>query len=201
MDQKNLLAPWCANRQQQVLRVKSVQLDAALSWPAYNRYAYLIGVGVKLHHIPRHICGSAGSAIEQLERAQRLISFMDATGCLPIGTDECPRSHAGIPMLNHPDHVTWWLGANGEPLALYEPYTPQKDLLAEITARELPALVLPHPGIYGGGGRRSTSVFLADPENEAYLRQLSAVEWRKPMREIQDINWFDALNLGKGRQS
>ena len=196
-----LLAPCLANRQQRVLRVKVVQVAAALPWSTYYKYSYLNGVGVKLHRIPRHICGNAESAIEQLERAQRLISFMDATGCRPLAAQECPKSHCDIPLLDWPDHLTYWLGPDGEPLVLIEPYTSREDLHREITARKLTALVLPHPGIYGGGGGQTTSVLLATPQNAGCLYQLSEIEWRKPLGAVQDINWFEALNLGKGRQS
>lgn len=201
MDQKILLAPWFANRQQQVLRVKSVQVNAALPWSAYYRYEYLMGVGVKLHRIPRHICGNAASAVEQLERAQRLISFMDATGCRPLAAQECPESHRDIPLIDCPDHLTYWHEPNGEPLVLIEPYASREDLNKEIITRKLTALILPHPGIYGGGGGQTTSVLLAAPQNAGYLHQLSEIEWRKPLGAVQDINWFEALNLGKGRQS
>lgn len=197
----NLMAPWFANRQQQVLRVKVVQVDADLAWPAYYRYTYLSGVGVRLQHIPRHICGNAEPAIEQLERAQRLINFIDATGCRPLATEECPKSHCDVPELDWPDHLTYWLGPDGEPLVLVEPYTSREELQKEICARKLTALVLPHPGIYGGGGGQTTSVLLAAPQNAGCLHQLSEIEWRKPLGAVQDINWFEALNLGKGRQS
>jgi hypothetical protein len=30
---------------------------------------------------------------------------------------------------------------------------------------------------------------------------LSLIEWNKPMGVVKDINWFEALNLGKGRQA
>lgn len=201
MDYKKLMAPWCANRQQQVLRVKSVQVEAALPWSAYYRYSYLMGVGVKLHRIPRHICGNAASALEQLERAQRLVSFMDATGCRPLAAEEYPESHKAIPLLDWPDHLTYWHGPNGEPLVLIEPYTSLENLQEEITTRKLTAFILPQPGIYGGGGGQTTSVLLATPQNAGCLHQLSEIEWRKPLGAVQDINWFEALNLGKGRQS
>ena len=200
MNSKILMAPWCANRQQEVLRVKVVRVEAALAWSTYYRYSYLNGVGVKLHRIPRHICGNAASAVEQLERAQRLISFMDATGCRPLGAQECPESHRDILLLDCPDHLTYWLGPNGEPLVLIEPYTSFEELQEEISALKLTALILPHPGIYGGGGGQTTSVLLAAPHNAGCLDQLSEIEWLKPLGAVQDINWFEALNLGKGRQ-
>ena len=201
MDQKILMAPLFTNRQQQVLRVKVVQVDAALAWSAYYRYSYLNGVGVKLHRIPRHICGNAASAVEQLERAQRLISFMDVTGCRPLAEQECPESHRDIPLLDCPDHLTYWLGPNGEPLVLIEPYTSREDLNKEMITRNLTAFILPQPGIYGGGGGQTTSVLLAALQNAGYLHRLSEIEWRKPAGVVQDINWFEALNLVKGRQS
>jgi len=201
MDYKKLLAPWCANRQQRVLRVKVLQVAAALAWSTYYKYSYLMGIGVKLHRIPRHICGNAASAVEQLERTQRLISFVDATGCRPLAAEECPESHGDIPLLNLPDHITYWLGPNGEPLVLIEPYRSREELQEETSARKLTAFIMPQPGIYGGGGGQTTSVLLAAPQNAGCLHQLSEIEWRKPLGAVHDINWFEALNLGKGRQS
>ena len=201
MGYKNLLAPWCVNSQQKIFRVKAVQVDAASAWTDYYRYAYLSGVGVKLHRIPRHICGNAKSAIEQLERAQRLISFMDATGCRPVATEECPNSHRDIALLDWPDHLTFWFGPDGEPLVLIEPYTSDEELQQEVSARKLTALVLPHPGIYGGADGTTTSVLLSAPRDAACLDQLSAIEWRKPVGVVQDITWFEGLDLGKERQS
>ncbi len=195
-----ILAPYFVNRQQGVIRVKKVQAPAVLAWSEYYKYQYLFGIGVKLNRIARHTCGSAESAVEQLERAQRLIAFMDATGCKPIAAKTCPKSHKDIELLDYPDHLTYWHGPNSEALALVEPYTSLKDLEREISERGLTALVLQHPGIYGGRGTTS-SVFMADPRNKACLQHLSAVEWQKPLVEITDINWFQALNLGKERQS
>jgi hypothetical protein len=196
----NLLAPWCANRQQQVLRVKVVQIQANLAWAVYKRYAYLGGIGTKLNQIPRHICGGAKSAIEQLERAQRLISFMDATGCRPIATDTCPQTHRSIGLIEWTDHVTFWYGPNKESLVLVEPYTTIDEELEEIKASKLTALLLPHLGIYGGGEGQTVSMLFAESKNAELLKQLACIEWNKPMGEVQDINWFEALNLGKGNQ-
>ena len=196
----NLIAPWFFDRQRGVLRVKSVQVSTGLPWTTYYRYVYLNGVGTKLSKIPRHICGGEQSAIEQLERAQRLISFMDATGCMPIATDTCPQTHRSIRLIEWTDHVTFWYGPNREPLVLVEPYTTIEEVLQEIKARKLTALVLPHPGIYGGGGGQTVSVLFAESKNAELLKQLSCIEWIKPMGEVQDINWFEALNLGKGNK-
>jgi hypothetical protein len=126
---------------------------------------------------------------------------MDATGCKPIAAKTCPKSHQDIELLNYPDHLTYWHGPNGEAIALVEPYTPRKDLELEIFIRGLPALVLPHPGIYGGGQGKTTSVLLVNPSDETCLHQLCAVKWQKPLGEVKDINWFEALNLGKGCKS
>jgi hypothetical protein len=194
------LAPYFVNRQQGALRVKTVQVPAALAWNEYIKYQYLFGIGVKLNRIARHTCGTVESAVEKLERAQRLIAFMGATGCKPIGAEKCPKSHKDIRLLQLPDHVTYWHGPDCEALTLVEPYTPRKDLELEIARSGLTALVLPHPGIYSGGGGNTTSVLLANPGDAACLHQLSAVDWQKPLGEVIDINWFEALNLGKERQ-
>ena len=196
----NLLTPYNVDERQGAFRVKTIRVPAALVWNEYYKYQYLFGIGVKLNRIARHTCGSALSAVEQLERAQRLIAFMDATGCKPIAAKTCPKSHKDIELLDYPDHLTYWHGPNDEPLVLVEPYTSLKDIKLEISERGLTALVLQHPGIYGGRGTTS-SVFMADPRNKACLQHLSAVNWSKPLGEVTDINWFEALNLGKERQS
>jgi hypothetical protein len=95
-----LLAPFYVDRQKGVLRVKILRVPAALAWKEYNKYQYLFGIGVKLNRIARHTCGNAESAVEQLERAQRLIAFMDATGCKPIAAKTCPKSHKDIELLD-----------------------------------------------------------------------------------------------------
>jgi hypothetical protein len=193
----NLLAPHCVDKRQGALRVKTVQVSAMLAWGEYYKYQYLFGIGVKLNRIARHNCGSAVSAVEQIERAHRLIAFMDATGCKPIAAPTCPKSHQDIELLNYPDHLTYWHGPNDEPLVLVEPYTSFEDIALEILMRGLTALVLPHPGIYGGGGGKTTSVILTSPCSKGVLQQLAAVDWQKPLGEVADINWFEALNLGK----
>jgi hypothetical protein len=200
MQYLTLIAPWYSNRQQRVLRVRVVQIQANLAWAAYKRYAYLSGIGTKLNQIPRHLCGDSESAIEQLERAQRLVSFMDATGCRPIATNTCPQTHRSIRLIEWTDHVTFWYGPNKESLVLVEPYTTIEEVLQEIKARKLTALVLAHPGIYGGGGGQTVSVLFAESKNADFLKQLACTEWIMPMGEVQDINWFEALNLGKGNK-
>jgi hypothetical protein len=44
-------------------------------------------------------------------------------------------------------------------------------------------------------------VLFAEPQNSELLKHLSCIEWNKPMGDVQDINWFEALNLGKGNQT
>jgi hypothetical protein len=196
-----LLAPYYVNRQQGVIRVKTVKVTAKLSWNEYFKYEYLSGIGVKLNHIHRHNCGGVESAIEQLERAQRLINFMDVTGCKPIATNFCPCSHQGIKLLSDPDHLTHWEGLEGEPITLVEPYTPLDDINEEISKRRLTAFVMPHPGIYSGGQGQTTSVLLTTPSNEVFLKTLSVINWTQQVRKVNDINWFEALKLGKRGQS
>ena len=196
----NLLAPWVLDRQRKTLRVKSVLVSTYLPWTTYYRYMYLNAAGIKLSQIPRHICGCENSAIEQLERAQRLISFMDATGCRPIATNTCPQTHRSIRLIEWTDHVTFWYGPNKESLVLVEPYTTIEEVLQEIKARKLTALVLAHPGIYGGGEGQTVSVLFSEPKHSELLKQLSCIEWIMPIGEVQDINWFEALDLGKGNK-
>lgn len=196
----DLLAPYSVDERQGAFRVKTLQVPAALAWNEYNKYQYLFGIGVKLNRIARHTWGGEKSAVEQLERAQRLITFMDATGCKPIASKTCPKSHQDIELLEYPDHLTYWHGPDHEAIALLEPYTPLKDIEIEIAKRGLTALALTHPGVYGGGQGKTTSVLLAKPRDAACVHQLAAVDWQKPLGEVIDINWFEALKLGKGRQ-
>ena len=79
-------------------------------------------------------------------------------------------------------------------------YTTIEEVIEEIKARKLTALVLIHPGIYSGGGGQTVSVLFAESKNAELLKQLSCIKWIKPMGEVQDINWFEALNLGKGNK-
>jgi hypothetical protein len=201
MDQKFLMAPWCPNRQKHALRVKTVKVAAALPWSNYYKYPYLNGVGIKLHTIPRHVCGNEDSAIEQLERAQRLIRFVDVTGCRPIGQDRCPQSHTGITLIEDPDHLSYWSGPEGKSLVLAEPYACRGDLISEIADRGLTAIVLPGAGVYGGGGGKTVSVLMAKPESMNCLEKLAPNALDLPYGDVQDVNWFEALNMGKGRQS
>jgi hypothetical protein len=201
MDKINLFAPWYVDRRLGSLRVKSVQVKAAYNWNTYFKYKYLSGIGFKLNQIPRHNCGTESSAIEQLQRAQRLLNFVDKTGCKPIAASTCPKTHKGIVLLDYPDHLTYWHGPAGEPLVLVEPYTCLEDLKKEIIERGLTALVLQQPGVYGGGGGKTTSVLLTTPDNKALLEQISKIDWNKPLGTLGDINWYEALCLGKGRQS
>jgi hypothetical protein len=196
-----LLAPWYIDRRLGSLRVKSVQVQTVHNWNTYFKYKYLSGIGFKLNQIPRHSCGTESSAIEQLERAQRLLNFTDATGCKPINSRTRPKTHRGITLLEYPDHLTYWQGPAGEPLILVEPYTCLEDLKKEILERGLTALVLEPPGIYGGGSGQTTSVLLTTPDNKAVLEKISKIDWSKPLGIIGDINWYEALCLGKGRQS
>lgn len=197
----NLFAPYFVDQHRRVQRVKCIQTRIGAKWSEYSRYCFVSGVGTKLHQIPRYTCGSENSSIEHLLRSQRLIGFMDATGCRPINSYECPKTHTTIPLLNNPDHMTWWFGPNGEQLILIEPYTSRDEILAEIASRQLTALVLLHPGIYGGASGRSTSVFITLPQHAEYLKQLAGIQLNAPTGEIQDINWYQALNLGRGSKS
>jgi hypothetical protein len=196
-----LMAPWVLDRQKKTLRVKSVQVSAGLTWSKYYKYEYLCGIGTKLSQIPRHICGNEKSAIQQIERTQRLINFVDASGFRPIATHECPITHKHISLIEKPDHVSYWLGPLGEPIILSEPYGSVENITNEIVSRNLTGVVLPRTGIYSGSGGKTISIFLAAPQNIDCIRKLSELDLNKPLSEVQDLNWFEALNLGKGRTS
>jgi hypothetical protein len=81
---------------------------------------------------------------------------------------------------------------------LIEPYTLRGELLDEIATRRLTAWVMPGSGIYAGGGGRSTSVFLCQPQQAHCLERLSTFRFGKSAQQVQQLTWFEALNLGKG---
>jgi hypothetical protein len=201
MAKNYIFAPWFFDRQRGVLRVKSVTVSTDLPWAAYYRYVYLNGVGTKLSQIPRHICGNEKYAVEQLERTQRLINFVDASGFRPIAAHECPNSHKKIAVLEKPDHVSYWLGPLGEPVILMEPYASFENITNEISSRNLTGVILPHTGIYSGAKGKTVSLFLALPENADCIGKLAELDLNKPLSEVHELNWFEALNLGKGHTS
>ena len=196
----NLLAPLRRNFNSP-LRVKVLSIMAASRWGTYACYPYVFGVGRELHEIPLHICGSEIAAFEHLARVQRLIHFMDATGCKPIVAASVPESHRAIPRLAQQDHVSYWYGPNEEPLVLVEPYTAAADIQAEIAKRGLAAWVLGSPGIYGGGGGATSSVLLTSSCNEESLHALSLIQWQQPLVDAMETDWYTAKNLAKGVKS
>ena len=123
---------------------------------------------------------------------------MDATGCSPMSVAACPKSHRDIELLDNPDHMTWWLGPQGEPLVLLEPYLPRQDIQLELFEKNLTSYVMPNPGIYGGADGRSTSVFLTLPKHEGVLQEVSRFQFNNQLVNIQQMRWMDALALGKG---
>ena len=194
----NLFAPAFVDAQRRRVVVFTRTVSARNPWRDYNKYEYLFGVGPRLQHIPRHTWGSEKSALAHLERAERLICFMDDARCTPMAVLDCPESHRGIELLDHTDHQTWWVGPQGEPLVLIEPYTLRGELLDEIATRRLTAWVMPGSGIYAGGGGRSISVFLCAPQQAHCLERLSTFWFGKSAQQVQQLTWFEALNLGKG---
>jgi hypothetical protein len=80
-----LLAPYFPNGRKDALRVKTVQVPAALAWKEYLKHKPLLGVDVKLSRIPRHTCGTEESAIKKLKHAQHAIAFVDAAECVYDG--------------------------------------------------------------------------------------------------------------------
>jgi hypothetical protein len=193
----NILAPWRLDNSNRTVRVKVLSLMAASPWSHYCRYPYVFGVGRKLHSIPLHNCGSERAALEQLLRAQRVIHFADATGCRPIAAAKPPKTHQAIRPLAYPDHVSYWYGPNEEPLVLVETYMSDAEVQAEIARCGLTACVLVSPGIYGGGGCKTTSVLLTSACNKAWLDPLSRIQWQTSLSDVVDTDWFTALNLAK----
>ena len=199
-NETHLFAPFFLDAARRDAAVLSATLIMQRPWRDYWGYCYIWGIGPNLNKVPRHNWHSLRSATEQLARVQRLVEFMDATGCLPINEAGGPRSHGAIELPDNPDHRTYWLGPNGEPLVLIEPYTPRPDLQLEISEGSLTAWLMPSPGIYGGAGGRSTSIFLTLSQHEGVLEAIGKFRFENQQVAPQQMRWVDALNLGKERQ-
>ena len=200
MKTQEIFLPFFVDAARRDASVLAVTLPMKRAWRDYWAYCYIWGMGPNLNKVPRHNWHSLGSATEQFARVQRLVEFMDATGCSPINEVGCPQSHGDIELLDNPDHRTYWLGPNGEPLVLIEPYTPRPDLQLEISEGSLTAWLMPSPGIYGGAGGRSTSVFLTLAQHEGVLEAIGQFRFENKQVAPQQMRWVDALNLGKERQ-
>ena len=198
MRNQKILTPFFKDAARRDAAVLVAALPMLGSWQDYWKYCYVWGMGPILNKIPRHNWHSISSATEQFERLQRLTEFMDRTGFSPIEMpEECPRTHSEVRLLDNPDHLTYWVGPKGEPLVLVEPYTPTRYIEEEIQARELTAIILPNPGIYGGADGKSTSVFLTTPQHAAVLRLLEGFRFTRPTVTPVPVRWVDALNMGK----
>jgi hypothetical protein len=193
-----VFAPFFKDAARRDAAILSATLTMLRPWRDYWGYCYIWGIGPNINKVPRHNWHSLGSATEQFARLQRLIEFMDSTGCSPMSVEACPKSHLDIELLDNPDHMTWWLGPQGEPLVLLEPYLPRQDIQLEIFKKNLTAYVMPNPGIYGGGGGRSTSVFLTLPQYEGVLQAISRFQFDNQQVSTHHMRWMDALALGKG---
>lgn len=198
MRNQKIFTPFFKDAARRDAAVLVAALPMLRSWQDYWKYCYVWGMGPNLNKIPRHNWHSISSATEQFERLQRLTEFMDRTGFSPIEMpEECPRKHSEVRLLDNPDHLTYWVGPKGEPLVLVEPYTPTRYIEEEIQARELTAIILPNPGIYGGADGKSTSVFLTTPQHAAVLRLLEGFRFTRPTVTPVLVRWVDALNMGK----
>ena len=200
---RHIFAPFFKDAARREAAVMVAELPMSRPWQDYWNYWYLWGMAPNLNKIPRHNWHSLSSATEQFSRLQRLIEFMDMTGCTPVDEIENTEivgrveQHSGIDLLDNPDHRSYWTGPCGEPLVLVEPYTPCMDIEEEIQACELTAVILAHPGIYGGADGKSTSVFLTTPQHAAVLRSLEGFQFTRPSVTPVLVRWVDALNLSK----
>lgn len=193
-----VFAPFFKDAARRDAAILTASLTMLRPWRDYWGYCYIWGMGPNINKVPRHNWHSLGSATEQFSRLQRLVEFMDSTGCSPMSVAACPKSHCDIELLDNPDHMTWWLGPQGEPLVLLEPYLPRQDIQLELFEKSLTSYVMPHPGIYGGGYNNSTSVFLTLPQYEGVLQAISRFQFDNQLVNIQQMRWMDALSLGKG---
>lgn len=195
---RKIFAPFFKDAARRDAAILTASLTMLRPWKDYWGYCYIWGMGPNINKVPRHNWHLLGSATEQFARLQRLIEFMDATGCSPMPVEACPKSHRDIELLDNPDHMTWWLGPQGEPLVLLEPYLPRQDIQLELFKKRLPSYLMPHPGIYGGAGGRSTSVFLTLLQHEGVLQEVSRFQFDNSPVNTQQMRWMDALSLGKG---
>lgn len=129
---KNVFAPFFKDAARRDAAILTASLTMLRPWKDYWGYCYIWGMGPNINKVPRHNWHSLGSATEQFARLQRLVEFMDSTGCSPMSVAACPKSHRDIELLENPDHLTWWLGPQGEPLVLLEPYLPRQDIQLEL---------------------------------------------------------------------
>jgi len=192
-----IFAPYVRDNDRRLASVLVIEVPMAQRWTVYDKYLYAWGVSNRLSGVGYSNWDSLRTALEQLDRAHRLVEAMDKTGFTPKSTQRTPRAHKDIKLLNNPDHMTYWAGPKGEPLVLIEPYTPREDLLEEIEARGLTAWVMPQPGIYGGAGGKSTSVFLTTPEHAAVFDDLDAFKFDWRSVEPESVRWSEALDMGK----
>jgi len=204
MRNQKILTPFFKDAARRNAAVLVAALPMLRPWQDYGRYWYIWGMGLNLNKIPRHNWHSVSSALEHVSRLQRLVEFMDKTGFTPVDEIENTEivgrveQHSGVELLNNPDHRSYWIGPCGEPLVLVEPYTPCVDIEKEIQACELTAVILPHPGIYGGADGKSTSIFLTTPQHAAVLRSLEGFQFTRPRVTPVSVRWADALNHSKG---
>jgi len=141
-------------------------------WKIYDQYRYIRPTHINLHKLPLHLwCSTQKQASEYLLRAARLVEFVNQTGLIPI-QDIAPITHKNIKLTTTTDHITWWLGANGELVVIIEPYKSIESLQSEIANLGLCAIVLPKGiGIYGGD---TNSVVLTEPKYAKILSEISS---------------------------
>jgi len=192
-----LFAPYIKDPQRRLAAVLMLEVQMVHSWAVYGKYQYVWAASNKLNHIGQFNWDSVRTALEQLDRGHRLVEFVDKSGFRPKATQRTPRSHANIKLLDNPDHLTYWEGPKGEPLVLVEPYTLREAIVEEIEVRGLTAFLLPQPGIYGGAGGKSTSVFLTTPQYAAVFDDLDdfKFDWRSV--DPESVRWSEALDMGK----
>ncbi len=195
-----IFSPWFADGPFSEVRVSAIRVHMREPWEAYRNYSHLLGIDTKLTRIPKHLWSSRRPR-ESLLRAERLITFCDVAGCLPLDRSRKSRDHLLVKTIAHCDHTTYFADPYGAPLILTEPYSPTRgEIEEELRVKELTAIVLPYPGIYAGGKNWTTSVLMGLPEQEGLLSEIEerlvSADVEKAVT-VKEMSFEEALMLSK----
>ena len=195
-----IFSPWFAYGPFSEVRVSTIRVCMQKPWGNYRNYSHLLGIDTKLTRIPKNLWGNKKPS-ESLLRAERLITFCDVAGCLPLNRSRKSRDHIRVKTIAHCDHTTYFADAYGAPLILTEPYSPTRgEIEEELWVKGLSGIVLPYPGIYAGGKNWTTSVLMGLPEHTSLL---SEIEERLVLADVvkavtvKEMSFEEALMLSK----
>lgn len=145
----------------------------------YSGYSYT--EGVSLNETEAIELNSESAAIEYVDRDFRVKWFADVAGLRPVKqrVGGVPAAFRGIKLLSHTDHVTYWRSnETNTPFILLEVYTPRADVLADIHANDLIAIIVPdliapyQGGVMHWGTSGTVSVLLTTEKNAASLSKI-----------------------------